>query len=115
MSVHVVSAAQAAALDAAAIAAGTSSRQLMRAAGCAAAALAVERYPLEVARGVAIFAGSGNNGGDAWVVAGELARRGVRVRVAEAAAARRRTHWRSGKPRARCCNTRRRTVPKVFS
>ena len=88
MSVHVVSAAQAAALEAAAIAAGRSSRQLMRAAGCAAAALAVERYPLEVERGVAIFVGPGNNGGDAWVVAGELARRGVRVRVAEAATAR---------------------------
>jgi len=88
MSVRVVSAAQAAALDVSAIAAGTSSRQLMRAAGCAAAALAVERYPLQVERGVAIFAGPGNNGGDAWVVAGELARRGVRVRVAEAAMAR---------------------------
>ena len=56
----------------------------MQAAGRAAAALVFERFPLECARGVAVFAGPGNNGGDAWVVAGELARRGVRVRVAEA-------------------------------
>ncbi|HVT37439.1 MAG TPA: NAD(P)H-hydrate dehydratase [Gemmatimonadaceae bacterium] len=86
MSVRVVSAAQAADLDARAIAQGIPSRQLMQAAGRAAAALVAERYPLEAERGVAVFAGPGNNGGDAWVVAGELARRGVRVRVAEVAA-----------------------------
>jgi hydroxyethylthiazole kinase-like uncharacterized protein yjeF len=88
MSVRVVSAAEAAELDAAAIAGGIPSRSLMQAAGRAAAGLMLSRYPLESSRGVAVFAGPGNNGGDAWVVAGELARRGVRVHVAEASPAR---------------------------
>jgi NAD(P)H-hydrate epimerase len=83
MTVRVVSASQAAELDRLAIDGGIPSRTLMQAAGRGAATLLLERYPLEAARGVAIFTGSGNNGGDAWVVAGELARRGVRVRVAE--------------------------------
>ncbi len=87
MTVRVVSAAQAAELDARAIAGGIPGRALMQAAGRAAAGLLFERFPLECARGVAVFAGPGNNGGDAWVVAGELARRGVRVRVAEVVAA----------------------------
>jgi hydroxyethylthiazole kinase-like uncharacterized protein yjeF len=85
MSVRVVSASQAAELDANAMASGVPSRALMQAAGRSAAALLLERFPLESARGVAVFAGPGNNGGDAWVMAGELARRGVRVRVAEIA------------------------------
>lgn len=88
MSVRVVSASQAAELDAAAIAGGIASRSLMQAAGRAAADLILQRYPLESSRGVAIFAGPGNNGGDAWVVAGELTRRGVRVHVTEASPAR---------------------------
>ena len=88
MSVRVVSASQAAELDAAAIAGGVPSRSLMQAAGRAAAGLLLDRDPLESSRGVAVFAGPGNNGGDAWVVAGELARRGMRVRVTEAGPAR---------------------------
>ena len=83
MSVRVVSASQAAELDAAAIAGGVPSQSLMQAAGIAAARLVLSRFPLESSRGVAVYAGTGNNGGDAWVVAGELARQGVRVRVAE--------------------------------
>ncbi|MFI5245143.1 MAG: NAD(P)H-hydrate dehydratase [Gemmatimonadales bacterium] len=83
MSVRVVSASQAAELDAAAIANGVPSRALMQAAGRAAAELILARFPLESSRGVALYAGPGNNGGDAWVAAAELARRGVRVRVAE--------------------------------
>ncbi len=84
MSVRVLTAAQAGELDQRAIAAGTSGRTLMQAAGRAAAALLLERFPVEAGRGVAVFAGPGNNGGDAWVVAGEPrpARR-VRVRVTE--------------------------------
>ncbi|MGH7653787.1 MAG: NAD(P)H-hydrate epimerase, partial [Gemmatimonadaceae bacterium] len=88
MSVRVVSASQAAELDAAAIAAGVPARSLMQAAGRTAAGLLLARYPLESSRGVAVFAGPGNNGGDAWVLAGELARRGVRVRLAEVEPAR---------------------------
>ena len=87
MRVRVVGALQAAELDRRTIAAGVSSRVLMQAAGRAAAQLIVERFPLEASRGVAIYAGAGNNGGDAWVVAADLARRGIRVRVAESAAA----------------------------
>jgi hydroxyethylthiazole kinase-like uncharacterized protein yjeF len=83
VSVRVLSGGEAAELDATAIAGGQPSRALMQAAGEAAAHLITERFPLEVARGVAIFAGSGNNGGDAWVVAGALASRGIRVRVHE--------------------------------
>ena len=88
MSTLVLSAEESAAMDGAAIAAGRPSRKLMQNAGKAAAALLMERFPIEAARGVAIYAGSGNNGGDAWVVAGELARLGVRVRVHEALPAR---------------------------
>ncbi len=87
MRVRVVSALQAAELDRRTIASGVPSRVLMQSAGRAAAALLIERFPLETSRGVAIYAGAGNNGGDAWVVAAELARRGIRVRVAESAAA----------------------------
>lgn len=79
----VLTAGEAGSQDAAAIAAGHPSRELMQNAGNAAAALLLDRFPLEAARGVAIYAGSGNNGGDAWVVAAALARRGVRVRVQE--------------------------------
>lgn len=88
MTVRVVSASQSAELDRLAIGGGVSARALMQAAGRGAATLLLERFPLEAARGVAIYAGPGNNGGDAWVVAGELARRGVRVRVAEVALSR---------------------------
>ena len=55
----------------------------MRCAGMAAAAEIIRRYPVRASRGVSIFAGPGNNGGDAWVVAGALARAGVSVRVTE--------------------------------
>lgn len=87
--VRVTSAAESAALDQAAIAGGVPSRALMRAAGYAAAGEIVSRYlATENRRGVAVFAGGGNNGGDAWVVAGALATAGVAVRVCEVAPAR---------------------------
>ena len=83
MSVHVVTAAQAAARDRAAIDSGVPSRALMQRAGAAAAAEIVRQLSDRLERGVAIFAGVGNNGGDAWVVASALAAAGVRVRVEE--------------------------------
>jgi NAD(P)H-hydrate epimerase len=77
----VVTAEQAAARDAAAIASGIRSRDLMHRAGAGAAEVIRRRFPDELGAGVAIYAGPGNNGGDAWVVAGVLAGNGVPVRV----------------------------------
>jgi ADP-dependent NAD(P)H-hydrate dehydratase / NAD(P)H-hydrate epimerase len=74
MTVRVVTAEQASARDAAAIAAGTSSWTLMRSAGEASAAIILQRYPDVRTAGAVIYAGAGNNGGDAYVVAAALAR-----------------------------------------
>ncbi|MFL5562061.1 MAG: NAD(P)H-hydrate dehydratase [Gemmatimonadaceae bacterium] len=82
--VRVTSAAESATLDAAAIAAGTPARELMRRAGVAAAKRIAHHLGALGRSGVAVYAGSGNNGGDAWVVARELARRGFTVRVSAA-------------------------------
>ena len=82
--VRVTSAAESATLDAAAIAAGTPARELMRRAGMAAAKRIAHHLGALGRSGVAVYAGSGNNGGDAWVVARELARRGFTVRVCAA-------------------------------
>jgi hydroxyethylthiazole kinase-like uncharacterized protein yjeF len=81
--VVVTTATESAEHDARAIAGGIPSRALMRAAGLTAAAEIIRRYPVRASRGVSIFAGPGNNGGDAWVVAGALARAGLSVRVTE--------------------------------
>ena len=88
MTVRVVTAAQSAARDAAAIAAGSVSWELMERAGKAAADLIVSRYRERLPQGIAIFAGPGNNGGDAWIVARQLAATGAPVRVHEAGEAR---------------------------
>lgn len=86
MPVRVTTAAQAAARDAAAIAAGTPSYSLMHRAGTS-AAHAILAHVAEVrSAGAVVFCGGGNNGGDGWVVAGELARAGCAVRVVEVAA-----------------------------
>ncbi len=86
--VRVVTAAQAAERDARAIAAGTPSRSLMQAAGRA-AAMELMRYAATRAHtGVHVYAGGGNNGGDAWVVAAALAGEGLPVHVYEVEAPR---------------------------
>lgn len=82
--VRITSAAESATLDAAAIAAGTPGRELMRRAGVVAAKRIAHHLGALGRSGVAVYAGSGNNGGDAWVVARELARRGFTVRVCTA-------------------------------
>ncbi|HEU4720150.1 MAG TPA: NAD(P)H-hydrate epimerase, partial [Gemmatimonadaceae bacterium] len=88
VSVAVVDAAGASACDAAAIAAGIPSRALMQRAGAAAAAEIARRFADRLAQGVVVATGSGNNGGDGWVVAHALHAARVRVRVVECVAAR---------------------------
>ncbi|HEX5438671.1 MAG TPA: NAD(P)H-hydrate dehydratase [Gemmatimonadaceae bacterium] len=78
---RVASAAESAALDAATIAVGVPSRALMQRAGAAAASVIASLYPELLEYPVAIYAGPGNNGGDAWVVARALATLGAHVCV----------------------------------
>jgi NAD(P)H-hydrate epimerase len=82
---RVTTAAQAAARDRAAIGAGIASFDLMRQAGTVAAAVILREYGDRLAHGVALHAGSGNNGGDAYIVAAQLARSGIAVRLHAAA------------------------------
>lgn len=86
--IAVRSAAESAAADEATIGAGVPSRALMQRAGAAAASEIVRRYPARLGAGVLLHAGSGNNGGDAWVVARALAAAGVPCRVVPAGDAR---------------------------
>lgn len=77
-----LSVAQMAAADAAAIAAGTPGTALMAAAGNVAYEAIVNRFaPQETL----VLAGPGNNGGDGWVVAEKLRRAGWKVRLASLA------------------------------
>jgi NAD(P)H-hydrate epimerase len=59
----------------------------MERAGNGAAGEILRRYPEQLRNGAIVFTGPGNNGGDGWVVAGSLARDGVKVTVVESAAA----------------------------
>lgn len=81
--VRVVTSAEATARDRAAIDAGVPSRALMQRAGAATASEIALRFHDRLNSGVLVYAGPGNNGGDAWVVARALAASGIRVRVAE--------------------------------
>src|SRR3954468_19166790 len=81
--IRVVTSAEASARDRAAIDAGTPSRALMQRAGAATAAEIALRFGSRLRAGALVFAGPGNNGGDAWVVARALASSGVHVRVCE--------------------------------
>ena len=54
----------------------------MECAGRAAAVIITDRFPIDISKGVIVAAGTGNNGGDGWVVARALHRVGVAVWVA---------------------------------
>ncbi|HEX5577366.1 MAG TPA: NAD(P)H-hydrate dehydratase [Gemmatimonadaceae bacterium] len=82
MGARVASASETVECERVAIERGTSSAELMQRAGDGAAALIYEHHRDEAGNGVAIFAGPGNNGGDGWVVAESLRRRGLQCRVA---------------------------------
>lgn len=81
MRVRVTTGEQAMARERAAIAAGVASFSLMREAGERTARLILERFPDVRTAGARVWAGAGNNGGDAWVVAGALARAGCPVAI----------------------------------
>jgi len=85
MAVRIVSASESATLDADTIAGGVPSRALMRVASVNAATVIAQRYGPELARGVTIYVGPGNNGGDGWCVARTLAQSGTRVTVIQVA------------------------------
>lgn len=80
--IPVLTPAQAAAWDRAAESSGISSATLMETAGRAAARVIADRFPRAMWQGVLVAAGSGNNGGDGWVLARALHRIGVPVWVA---------------------------------
>jgi hydroxyethylthiazole kinase-like uncharacterized protein yjeF len=83
--IWVVGAKESAERDRAAIERGIPSRVLMERAGTAAAKVIEQRYQERLRDGAVVFTGPGNNGGDGWVVAGNLARSGVSVTVIETA------------------------------
>ncbi len=81
LTVRVTTAAQAAAMDERAIQAGTASYDLMRAAAARSVDAMRARFGAELRRGVTVFAGAGNNGGDGYVVAADLAAAGCAVHL----------------------------------
>lgn len=82
MPLPVLTPSQAASWDDAAAAAGIAVETLMDAAGRAAAQVIAARHGPALRGGVLVAAGTGNNGGDGWVVARVLHRHGVPVWVA---------------------------------
>src|SRR5574337_1459735 len=85
MLIPVLSPEQAEAWDARAEASGRPRATLMEAAGRAAATVIARRHAPVLARGVVVAAGTGNNGGDGWVVARALRSAGIPVWVASLA------------------------------
>jgi NAD(P)H-hydrate epimerase len=83
MPARVASAEETIACERATIEAGTSASELMARAGQRAASVITSRYERIARSGVVIFAGSGNNGGDGWVVAESLSKSGMPLRVIE--------------------------------
>lgn len=83
--VRVSSASETVACERATMNTGISSAELMRRAGEGAADLIAAAFPDATSTPIAVFTGSGNNGGDGWVVARRLATSGYRVSVVEAA------------------------------
>ena len=87
MPASVATASETVACERATISVGTSSQELMERAGRAAADEIIRRFALVLPRGVAVFTGPGNNGGDGWVVARCIAELGFPVTVIEAVSA----------------------------
>jgi hydroxyethylthiazole kinase-like uncharacterized protein yjeF len=83
MNVRVASASETVACERATMTKGITSAELMKRAGEAAAAEILSRFAPNAGSDVAVYAGPGNNGGDGWIVAGVLARRGLEVKVVE--------------------------------
>lgn len=81
LTLAVTSAAEAAGRDRAAIEGGIDSFDLMWRAGSVAAAIVQREFGDLLSHGVALYAGRGNNGGDAYVVAEQLAQAGITVRL----------------------------------
>jgi len=79
--VRVTTAAEASAREQAAIQDGAPSFTLMLRAGTRATEVLLRDYADRMQEGVAIHAGVGNNGGDAYIIAAQLARVGVKVRL----------------------------------
>ena len=80
---RVTTAAEAALRDADAIAAGVDGYALMHAAGAAAADFIIEKFADTLQNGVIVYAGAGNNGGDAYIVAALLQGAGITVALTE--------------------------------
>jgi hydroxyethylthiazole kinase-like uncharacterized protein yjeF len=81
MTVRVASASETVACERATMAKGITSAELMSRAGHAASLVIQDRCSDWLGNGVAVYAGSGNNGGDGWVVADALVKSGIAVHV----------------------------------
>lgn len=83
MGVRVSTASETVACERATMKMGTSSRELMRRAGDGAAEAVAAAFPDVRSTPIAVFAGTGNNGGDGWIAGKRLAELGYDVCVIE--------------------------------